>query len=578
MKVGIVGAGKLGFPVALAIESKGHEVAIYDVRKDYVMNILETRNYPHKERHVDELLAKSKIKFKELSELVRDSEIIFIAVQTPHDPRYEGITPLPRSRKDFDYKYLKRAVRDVSREVKKLGEDRIVVIISTVLPNTIEKHILPIINKHVKLCYNPFFIAMGVTIDDFLNPEFVLFGVRDKEALDKAKEFYRTITDAPFYECSIKEAEAIKVLYNTFIGFKIAFANMVGEMSHKLHINSDTVLNALKLAKVRLISPSYLNAGMGDGGACLPPDTEVLTEHGYKPIKDIQIGEKVLAHDGMFHRVVKRYVREYHGDLIVVTPYGNTSKPIKATPEHPVYVIRPPNKEPEFIPISELNINDILLLPITKRVVTCVVGNKPIHTSSQIENDYSHIPIKTIMHEHYDGYVYNLEVEEAHSYTLRRCIVHNCHPRDNIALSYLAKKLKLSKDLFTDIMKARENHARWLASLILEYLNDGYNEAWILGKAYKPESNLTYGSPSILLYNILKEQANGNKDSIHIYDPYIDGEQPLPNKPCVFFIGTKHEEFKEYGFPRGSVILDPFGYIPKQEGLRVIWIGREYEA
>lgn len=416
MKIGIVGAGKLGFPVALAIESKGHDVSVYDVRKDSVLQILNTRIYPHKEKRVNELLLKSKIQFKELPDLVRDSELIFIAVQTPHDPRYEGITPLPNTRKDFDYRYLKQAVRQVSNEIKKLGEDRVVIIISTVLPGTIEKHILPLINEHVKLCYNPFFIAMGVTVDDFLNPEFVLFGRRDKEALEKAREFYKTITNAPLYECSIREAEAIKVLYNTMIGFKIAFANMVGEISHKMRMNADTITNALKLANVRLISPSYLNAGMGDGGAC--------------------------------------------------------------------------------------------------------------------------------------------------------------HPRDNIALSYLARKIGLSKDLFTDIMKARENHARWLASLIQQELN-GYDEAWILGKAYKPESNLTYGSPSILLYNILKEQTNGKK--ISIYDPYVDGEYPLPNKPCVFFIGTKHEDFKKYEFPEGSTILDPFGYIPKQDNVKVIHIGREYE-
>jgi UDPglucose 6-dehydrogenase len=43
-----------------------------------------------------------------------------------------------------------------------------VVIISTVLPGTIQKHIKPIIDDNLKLCYNPFFIAMGTTIHDFL--------------------------------------------------------------------------------------------------------------------------------------------------------------------------------------------------------------------------------------------------------------------------------------------------------------------------------------------------------------------------------------------------------------------------
>ena len=45
----------------------------------------------------------------------------------------------------------------------------------------------------MKLCYNPFFIAMGTTMPDYLNPEFVLFGVWEGEAAEKAEKFYKTI-------------------------------------------------------------------------------------------------------------------------------------------------------------------------------------------------------------------------------------------------------------------------------------------------------------------------------------------------------------------------------------------------
>ena len=50
-----------------------------------------------------------------------------------------------------------------------------------------------------RLHYNPFFITMGTSVYDFLNPEIALFGVNDPGAVAKAKEFYSTITDAPFY-------------------------------------------------------------------------------------------------------------------------------------------------------------------------------------------------------------------------------------------------------------------------------------------------------------------------------------------------------------------------------------------
>src|SRR5690606_1375740 len=116
-------------------------------------------------------------------------ELIFVPIQTPHKPRYEGITPLPNERVDFDYSYLKAGIKALSDEIARQGKDKIVIIISTVLPGTIEREIKPLLNEHVKLAYNPFFIAMSQTISDFLYPEFVLLGVDDKEAVETVKRF-----------------------------------------------------------------------------------------------------------------------------------------------------------------------------------------------------------------------------------------------------------------------------------------------------------------------------------------------------------------------------------------------------
>ena len=68
-------------------------------------------------------------------------------------------------------------------------------------------------NPYFNLCYNPFFIAMGTTMRDFLHPEFILFGNDDDWALNKAKKFYKTITHAPVFETTIENAELIKVVY-----------------------------------------------------------------------------------------------------------------------------------------------------------------------------------------------------------------------------------------------------------------------------------------------------------------------------------------------------------------------------
>ena len=145
-----------------------------------------------------------------------------------------------------------------------------------------------------------------------------------------------------------------------------------------------------------------------------------------------------------------------------------------------------------------------------------------------------------------------------------------CHPRDNIALSWLAKKLKLSFDWFENIMIAREKQTEWLAEIIRSYREKYKLPIIILGKAYKPETNLTMGSPAILLFNILKEK----NIEAGIYDPYVDGNLPNFNEPCIFFIASKHEIFTKITYPKGSIIIDPWRYIPKSEEIIVKSVGK----
>ena len=414
MKIGFVGLGKLGLPVALAVESKGHDVIGYDISEN-VKNIIEAKKIPYKEIWAQDYLDKSNIKFESLDNVVEHSEIIFVPIQTPHDPLYEGITRIPDKRVDFDYSYLKDGMKKLSDSIEKQKKDKVVIIISTVLPGTIRQEIKPLLGKHTKICYNPFFIAMGTTMKDFLYPEFILFGVDDLDAADKAEKFYRTINNATFFKTTIENAELIKVSYNTFISTKIAFINTIMEMCHKLpNTNIDDVTNALMLGNKRLISGAYLRGGMGDGGGC--------------------------------------------------------------------------------------------------------------------------------------------------------------HPRDNIALSWLARKLDISNDFFDQIMKQREKQTEWLVSLIKEnQIKD--KKTYILGKSFKPETNIQTGSPSILLDNLLKESGI----NAIMYDPYVDSSKPVFEKG-VYFIGTQHEVFERFNFPKGSIILDPFRMINKDlNDVKVIRIGDNHE-
>ena len=181
-------------------------------------------------------------------------------IKVPNINRKCAAAVIPKTRKDFDYTYLRKGMKMISDELKKIKKKKIVIIISTVLPGTIRKKKLPVTNKYTQIGYNPFFIAMGTTIDDFLYPEIILFGSENKFVSQKAQSFYRTLTSSPFFETTIENAELIKVVYNTFISTKIAYINSIAEMCHRLPNTSiDEVSRALSLSTKRIISLSLIH-------------------------------------------------------------------------------------------------------------------------------------------------------------------------------------------------------------------------------------------------------------------------------------------------------------------------------
>ena len=150
-----------------------------------------------------------------------------------------------------------------------------------------------------------------------------------------------------------------------------------------------------------------------------------------------------------------------------------------------------------------------------------------------------------------------------------------CHPRDNISLSWLSQELDLSHAWFDNIMKQRENQTEWLANLIEEHSNG--LPINILGKSFKPETNITTGSPSILLKNILEERGH----PVFIWDPHVDEPweeikrmyDDSETESQLYFIGTKHPDFTDFPYEKGSVIIDPWRYIPESDEYKVIHIG-----
>jgi len=415
VNVGWIGLGQLGFPCAMALQHlAGHNVVGYDIGRERVERLMSEAG-DHGEQGLADLIERGPLKLAHsIGEVVAHADVVFVAVQTPHAPAYGGEAPMPEDRRDFEYGYLIQAVRDVCRAAAEQAKPVTLVVVSTALPGTCNKHLRGLLNQYVTLAYSPLFIAMGTTIADFLEPEFVLMGADRPEDLDPVAAVYGRLHDRPVFRTSIESAELIKVAYNTVISAKVVIGNALMEICEKTGADCDQVVDALSLATDRVISPRYLRGGMGDGGAC--------------------------------------------------------------------------------------------------------------------------------------------------------------HPRDLIAMSWLADRLDLSYDLLGQMAYAREAQSSWLADLTERWADQSGHPICILGEAYKPGSALTAGSPARLLAHQLQERQR----DVAIYDPFVTpGAQRPLQEPHVYVIGTKHPLFAGYRFPAGSVVLDPHGYMPDQQGVTVIRIGRK---
>lgn len=266
MNIGWVGLGKLGMPCATALASYGsHDVVGYDVLPPN----LETPGLK---------IADS------ISDVVKHTDdIVYVAVQTPHSPEFGGERRLPVDENgalitaDFEYNYLINAVRNVVRAAEEQGKPITIVVVSTVLPGTMDRFIRPILGSHCVLVYHPFFIAMGTVVDDFIRPEFLLIGADHDADAHSLLDVYKSIHNSPACVISIASAELTKVAYNTFITSKIVFANTLAEMCEHTGADVDQVTDALSYGTERIISTKYMRAGMGDGGACHPRDNVALS-------------------------------------------------------------------------------------------------------------------------------------------------------------------------------------------------------------------------------------------------------------------------------------------------------------
>jgi UDPglucose 6-dehydrogenase len=263
MKIGVIGAGRLGICFALLCEAAGYDVLVSDIREDYVNDLNERKIKTH-EPEVENLL-KVATNFRATTnnkEVIDECDLIYTLVATP-------------SLEDGSYDVS--AVWQVVGDFQDVTTKKYFVVGCTTNPGDCDnfRKQLP---SNVKVFYNPEFIAQGSIINDLRTADMVLLGADsfadNEKVISDIRKLYERIQTTRAIVCSMSTtaAEITKIAINCFLTTKISYANMLGDVLHHAGCGDEvsTVLTAVGTDS--RIGRKYLGYGFGYGGPCLPRD------------------------------------------------------------------------------------------------------------------------------------------------------------------------------------------------------------------------------------------------------------------------------------------------------------------
>lgn len=268
-KVSVVGLGYVGLPLALLATKKGFDVTGIDLDTRKVELINQHKNAINDE-YVERNIKGTKLKAASNFDSATDSKIIVVCVPTPVKADYQpDLTP------------LKSAVQSIAQKIKK---DTLVIIESTINPGVCEEVVIPILEKTSGFTLNKDFYVSHCP--ERINPGDKKWSVENiprvvgsssSEGLKRTVEFYEAIVDAPIKPMgSLKEAEAVKIVENSFRDINIAFVNELAMSFSKLGINIKNVIDGAS-TKPFAFMPHYPSVGVG--GHCIPVDPYYLIEY-----------------------------------------------------------------------------------------------------------------------------------------------------------------------------------------------------------------------------------------------------------------------------------------------------------
>ncbi len=291
MKVAIVGTGYVGLVSGACLAAKGHQVVCVDTDPAKVESISRAVS-PFHEPGLNELLrahcGKELRATTDLRAAVQGSELTLIAVGTPFDG------------KTIDLTAIRGATQQIGQALRGIRGRHTIVVKSTVVPGTTTKVVQPLLEeasglkagKDFGLGMNPEFLTEGEAVGDFMIPDRIVIGGIDAPSIAAQDELYAAFKGVPVIRTNPSTAEMIKYVSNCLLANLISFSNEIGNLCAAL--GGTDVADVMRGVHVsRYLTPaggdgkpapapinSFLWAGCGFGGSCLPKDVAALQAHG----------------------------------------------------------------------------------------------------------------------------------------------------------------------------------------------------------------------------------------------------------------------------------------------------------
>ena len=291
MRISIVGTGYVGLVSGVCLAEIGHDVICIDIDQSKVDQINQGIT-PIYEKDLEPLLHKhigKKLKaVTDLHSAVLETDVTFIAVGTPFDGQY------------IDLSFIKTVSEQIGEALKSKSTYHVVVVKSTVVPGTSDEVVSTILERasgktaglDFGVGMNPEFLTEGVAVDDFMHPDRIVIGGQDEKTITVLTEIYKPFDKTTTLKTNNKTAEMIKYVSNSVLATMISFSNEIANLCSTLGgIDASQVMGGVHSARYftttlddgqRIQAPitSFLNAGCGFGGSCLPKDVKALVSHG----------------------------------------------------------------------------------------------------------------------------------------------------------------------------------------------------------------------------------------------------------------------------------------------------------